>query len=493
MLESNKAKFLRDLKAEKTRLESKKALSKQDSDKLNIVNKALQTERMEDIVQAVPQAHIELLLDKALTNTQKQYFKNSNALSRLLYNVGRKNPMLGTVVSYILPFPKVAYNILATAIDYSPLGFIKMLAQGSVIKQMEKGNYKNMSGFEKAERAQTISKASVGTMMMIAGAIAAALGWVDVEEDDYQGVSLHINLGADIRIGLSNLAPSMTTFSASAAMIWAFKEGKGFNGIMKQALSTLYDNTLLGNVENIFAYGSLENWASNASISWIGQYIPAIVKLVTKTIDPRKKDKSGNYWTKLTRTLGSYLPGVSTLVPSKIDPYTGQEVYNAGTSNWLLNFIAGVSPLDIDLVNNYKTNLQLEAERLGVETTGLSGKFTINGSDFVVSDKEKYSKYRANYINTQYQKILNGQKVTVEDDNGKRITTTYDKLTDKQKEKVIKSIYTDASNKTKIKAWVEAGNYYYTSNKEEYNELRKLINTNIIYRSSWSKSKFVSK
>lgn len=495
ILESNKTNFIRRLEKERTRLEAKKNPTIDDLARLDEINFALKTQEMRDLVKYTPQTYINLLLDKAADMSRKQYFKNSNALSRFLADVGKKNPMLGTVVSFIMPFPKVAYNILATAIDYSPLGLIKGWLQGKTIQQMEKGNYKQMTGFEKAERAETLSKGAVGTMMFVAGALAAILGWVDVEEDDYLGLSLHINLGADIRISLSNLAPSMTTFSTAAAMIWAYKEDKGFNGIMKQALSTLYDNTLLGNIENIFAYGSLENWASNASISWISQYIPAVLKLVTKTIDPRKKDKSGNYWTKLGKTLASYTPGLSYLVSSKINPYTGDPMYNTGTDNFWVNFFTGISPLDIDVNNNYKSALQREAERIGATTTGYSGKFTVNGEDFIPEDKEKYAKYRANYISSQYQKIISGkEKVTIEDENGKRKTTTYDKLTDEQKKNVLNRLYSDAASKTKIKAWVEAGNYYYTSNRDEYNELRKLLNNNkIIYRSSWSKSKFVNK
>ena len=80
----------------------------------------------------------------------------------------------------------------------------------------------------------------------------------------------------------------------------------------------------------------------------------------------------------------------------------------------------------------------------------------------------------------------------MEDDNGNRITTTYGNLNDKQKANLLNRVYSDATSKTKIKYWLDEGNYYYTSNKEEYNELRKLFkNDKIIYRSSWKTSKFV--
>ena len=181
------------------------------------------------------------------------------------------------------------------------------------------------------------------------------------------------------------------------------------------------------------------------------------------------------------------------MVPDKVDPYTGEKVYSTGTDNYFLNFIFKLSPLDIKI--DSKTELEKEAERLGSETSGLSGNFTINGEDIKVegSEKEKLSKYRANYIQSKYYKILSGaEKVTVEDDNGKRITTTYDKLTDDQKSKVLQNLYSDATEKTKIKYWTDNGHYYVTSNIDSYNELKKLFSSGILYRTNWNKSKYMN-
>lgn len=482
IISSNIDYLLSGIQSEYNNLSQVKKLSENQEKRLSVLKKALDSKSPMDVLQATKKDEVMRLFDISKQKAFQQFFKNKNAFSTWCANLGAKHPVTAELISWVMPFPKVAVNILSMAYRYSPLGFIRGIKQLAYIKD-------NKTGFAKAEAIRSFSEASVGTFMLIAGAIAALLGWVDIDEDDYLGVS--INLGGKYRISLSNLAPSLTTFSTAASVIWAWKNNK--SGVT-QALNVLYDNTLLGNIDNVFRYSSLETFAQNTSISYLSQYIPAVLKLINKTlVTPQQKDKSGTYLNKVWKTLFSYIPGLSQFVPDKVDPYTGEKVYASGSDAWFFNFLAGISPLTIRQID--KTNLQLEAERLTTTTTGFSGSFKINGVDVTVSDKEKYSKFRAEYINKQYQSFVDKkEKITVEDENGNRITTTYDKLTDSQKANVLNRLYTEATNKTKIKYWLDEGNYYYTSNRDEYNELRRLFKSNkIIYRSTWSKSKFVGK
>ena len=282
---------------------------------------------------------------------------------------------------------------------------------------------------------------------------------------------------------------SMTTFSTAAAMVWAWKNNK--SGI-SESLNTLYDNTLLGNVDNLFRYSSLESFGQNLSISYLSQYIPAVLKWTNKAIlKSPQKDKTGSYFNKLIKTLGSYVPGVSALVPNKIDPYTGRPVYASGSDDWFLNFIATANPLDIKYT--FDSELENEAEYLGAETSGLKGSFNINGTSYKLTNKESSAKYRAKYIDTEFEKIQSGKKlVRVKGDDGKFITTKYDKLTDDQKSSVLKDLYDDATAATKINYWIkDLHNKYYTSNKNEYLDLYKKYGSSVKYVQGWNKSKFV--
>ena len=458
--------------------------------KIELMKRALKTRDSMDILNAMNDDTIVRFFDIANKKTSEQYFKNSNAFSKWTNELGKKNKILGAIMSVVVAFPKVSYNILKMAYKISPLNWISYLNQLSIYQQKKSGKVVNLNitGTERAELIRTASEASMGTVLYIAGAIAAALGWVDIDEDDYLGPAL--NFGT-VRIGLSDLSPSMTTFSTAAAMMWAWKNNKN---AVNEALNTLYDHTLLGNIDNIFRYGSLEDSISNLSISYIGQYIPAVIKLINKAISNSKaKDKSGPYLTKLVRTLGSYIPGISELVPNKINPYTGEKAYSTGTDSVLWNLVFAASPLSAKYVG--LSDVEQEAENLNTKTTGLSGTFTVNGKDYTIGNKEPYAKYRAEYINSEFDKIKSGKKlVTVKNNNGKYITTKYEKLTEEQKENVLENLYSKASEITKIKWWISQGNKYVVTDKTQYDEYKRLLNSsNIVYKDNWNKSKFVEK
>lgn len=477
--------LLQGIRQEANTLNKRETLNDKSRARLTVLNKALETKNAKDVFNALSKEETERLFDVCKERSFQQYFKNPNALSKWFAKFGTKHPVYAELISWVMPFPKVAANVLSMAYRYSPLSFFKGLSELSVYRQTQKADYKGpVTGFEKAQMIRTFSEASVGTFMLIAGAIFSAMGLIDIDEDDYLGPCLKMG---DFKVSLSDLAPSMTTFSTASAVVWAWKNDKS---AITQALNVLYDNTLLGNVENLLTYGSFTDIAKNVSISYLSQYIPSILKLINKaTTGGVKKDKSGTYLQRLIKTLVSYVPGVSQLVPNKIDPYTGEKVYQAGVENWFLNLLATISPLGIKW--EHQSEVQRQASALGAETTGLSGKFKINDKAFVVKDKEKYSKYRAEYIEKQFDDMLSGKvKITVEDENGKRITTTYDKLNDKQKKNVINRLYTEATSMTKLKWWTDQGNKYVVTDRDLYNEYRKMFK-NIIYKKTWSKSKFV--
>ena len=479
MVESNKTYLIKSLTTEYGK--DGRGMS---AERKALVEKALNTKNSMDIVNAMSKSDVELFMDSCKQRTFEQYFKNSNWLSKWASNLSQKHPILASVTSLVLPFPKVAANIMTMAYKYSPLGFISALRQWSVVKQMDAAGYKGVrDAFARAKLTRTTAQATVGTVMCIAGLILASLGFVDIDDDDYLGPALHIG---DLRISLSNLAPSMTTFSVGAAMMWAWKNDQS---AALKALDVLYDNTLLGNIENVFRYGDPTKYIENLSINYVSQYVPAMLKLFAKfTTNQAMIDKSGGYFEKLGKTFVSGIPFAADLLPKKINPYTGEFLTNTGSQNVFFNFMEAISPLDFKTTTKSKT--QKEAERLGTESSGLTGKFKINDKEYDI-DKVTYSKYRATYIQNTFDNIMNGkQKVTVEDESGKRITTTYDKLTDKQKKNVLSRLYTEATNITKIKWWTDQGNKYVVTDRDLYNEYRKQFK-NIIYKKTWTKSKFV--
>ena len=483
-----------------TALKKQGELSPEKQARLELCEKALKSKNNNDIFDAIEPAEMKRLLDACHNRAKEQYFKNSNKFSKWMANLAEKSPIKAELMSWVVPFPKVASNIMVMAARYSPLGFFNALSNFSKAKQAAAdptGKFDPTVYQQKAIRS--LAEANVGTIMMIAGALFAALGWVDIEDDDYMGPSLHI---ADVRISLSDLAPSMTTFSTAASLVYGWKNNQN---ALKLALNTIYDNTLLSNIENVFRYSTPEEYVQNLSISYFASYIPAVVKLMNKwTTGGAYKDKTGSYWSKLVKTMGSYIPGVSQLVPNKINPYTGGKMYPTETANGFFNFLSTLSPLQLEL--DTASDLQREAERLDKETIGLSGEFKFTTSNkrgdessksvsLKNKEKEKYAKYRAKYISSRYDDIASGKElVTVYDKKTKKYKTVkYDKLTDEEKSRVLQNLYTTAAEVVKIRYWLDNGNSYYATDKDKYKEYKKLFGSSskIIYKNSWDKSKFV--
>jgi hypothetical protein len=407
-----------------------------------------------------------------------------------------KSPAADLIIGVVMPFYKVGSNILSMAYKYSPLNFVSALKKMSIAEQVTSADYKGkIKGTEVAEKDRAFAQASVGTALWVAGMIASAIGLIDYDDDDYLGPAVNM---FGVRVGLSNAAPALTTLSLGAVLTDSLKKGEGVN--VNKIADVLYSNTLLGSIENVFKYDT-ESTLEGVSVSYLTSYIPAVVKLITKVTDPYSRDKTGTLGDKLWKSTLAAIPGLSYMVPSKINAYSGQSQTRYGSADasfWgmIENIIGAVNPFDISYEDKYLTDIQKEAERLNVPTSGVTGRFTYNGTDIAVLgvEKENIAKFRANYINNQYSKIVNDKQfVTVETEDGKRITTTYSKLSDKQKQNVISKLYTDGSNYAKIKYWIDSGNSYYTSNQREYNNLINILgkNSKIIYKKTWSKSKFV--
>ena len=502
---------------------------------------------------------MEQIYQKSLYRANKLFFKLDNWFSRTESRLRKTHPVIAEMLSFIQPFVRVAANTTIYTIDRSPIGlvkgFVKYLKTNTMYlsdmrqeitnyykeeyyKQMSKNNknftfkqeefanwyskncdtevvnalngdkqaIKNVAQklidnglishmaigasdiFARADTLESISQGMVGTSLMVVGIIlAAVLDNFDYEDDDdYLGPILRIG---NVKIRLTDLAPFSTMFVVGA-MIGTDNVDDKFETIF----SVLADQTLLNVVESALTYSnSLTDYLENQTINSIQSFIPTITRNIAR-IWGAKKDKSGNFWDKLWKTTLSNTMFFNYLVADKVNPYTGEpeKYYESGFLEGIFNLI---SPIGYRV--DVKSELEREAERLGAETTGSSGSYTINGNSFSATGKtkENLNKFRAEYLTEQYDKIVSGdQLVTVKQEDGTYITTTYNRLTDEQKANVLQNLYSKASDITKIKYWLDSGNLYYENNRNKYLEYRAILTANsLVYRPNWSGSKFVER
>jgi len=349
------------------------------------------------------------------------------------------------------------------------------------------GTHKAGDVFRRAEAIESLSQGITGTAIMALGLILAAItGAFDYDDDDdYLGPIMRFG---DMKIALEDLAPYSTVFTLGAML----GSGKRISDPIKAVVDTFINQSFLGVLDSAITYSnSVGDYFKNTAINYLTRFQPAIIKNASKIIYNQKKSKSGDFFTKLWYTLASNTLTLAWTVPNKINPYTGEAEKYYETSS-ILGGLSRLLPAQIYIDN--KSDLEKQAMKYGVESSGLSGTFKINGVDIVLTpkQKEKYATQRALYLQQLYSKLMNGEKVTVEDESGKRITTTYEDATDEQKAKLIKRIYDQATAATKVKYWTDKGNTYVCTTPDEYNKYKDLVNTaNIVRRNNWSGSKFV--
>lgn len=452
----------------------------------------------------------EVATRKVLTN----YLRYENRLFKAWCKLMDDSIVMKILGSVFMPFAKVVTNMTLLTIQYSPLtlarGIKNMIMYGKGKRslpdiKMDYGNTwhnfvtKLWYGvddvrFVKAQAAADLGKGTVGTLLLLLGLILAELGIIDRDEEDdkYGGYVLHVNVfGEDIKIKLSDLAPSMTPLLAGVALTVGARD-KGINGALEKYWEQVTNDTLYGSFNNLFeSYGgNILEKSAYAIQTYISQYVPAYLRGWQKVTDSKAAVNYQGGWFKATLEKAiSAIPFVSGwLLPSKIDPYTGEvdraynSIFAAVLNRWL--------PVTVSV--GKKDSVRLEAQALGATTTTATSKFVINDKDYTLSgaEKQQFQSNRARYINTLITDFTkNKTKIRVQQEDGSYKELTYSQMTDEEKQTAFKSYYSKATNYAKIKYWVSSGHKYVTTSRDEYDLLRKL-GINATYRINSTGSKY---
>jgi hypothetical protein len=318
----------------------------------------------------------------------------------------------------------------------------------------------------RAMAIETLSQGIQGSVFLSLGVLCAFLfDFFDYDEDDYLGPCVNIN---GFKIALNDLTPAASMFAVGAMLNHSDKFGDN----MEAAMGIIIDSTFLSTIDSSIAYNQdLGSFLERQTINWTQQYIPSILKSVSKLANNEKKDLTGNFWNKLWKTTLNNSGVFAWAVPNQINPYTGEPLkyYESGFIEGLWNTI-----MPIQYRNDVKSKFQRDAELYDAETAGLSGSYTVNEKDYKMTDKQKakYAKYKAERASTMYDNIVNNrEKVTIKNKKTNKYEEKYwRQLDDNERQRVLKSIYSASSEETKIKWWIETGNRYVTNNKDKYYE-----------------------
>jgi len=455
-------------------------------------------------IENVPKKEIGMIIENATSRVMNAYLRADNGFTKWWETTRDKHWSLNLLMGATLPFARVTANITKQIFEYSPFSLVRGLEKYINLSKRDLVYSKKFKKYIDASQGLTedlfyvenirmnLSKGLVCTSLMTLGAILGALGIVGFDEDDQYG-NVVLRLG-DVKISISQIAPSLSPIILGSALIYC-EQYPNFLDRMKSVIDNL---TVMGTFNDMFGYDSdLYDIPIEASSTYFTQFVPAILRNLSKITDTKKKITydydtiEGWFKTTFDRII-SGIPFVKRILPNKINPYTGEPMVEYGNS-----FIAALNlfiPTKISLDTD--TIISNTAKELGAEASTSSGSFTINGTDYSLTGKAKETmqKNRATYINSLLTDLINNvTKVTVQGDDGSYETINYSDMNEAQKKRAFTTIYTKATNYSKIKYWIDSGHKYYTSSYEEYISISNLFGTtnNIRYIKSWSKSKFI--
>lgn len=387
-------------------------------------------ENIKKILDNMPTDTYELFEDKAMAEVMKTYLRNSNVISRAVSEMSARHPAFKLFASMTQPFIKVSVNSLITAVDYSPLGFLKFLG----MKMTDAGWFnKELSNIEKAFRksdeTRTLAKATVGTTLMGIGAVLAALGLIDYDDDDFYGAVIRIG---DMKIKISDLAPAATPLVLGASLIYADKHDKS---VFKEFYKAFSDSNILSSMDSAFEYNeSVTDYLSSLFTNYATSYIPSVVKNLAKVIDNNKSQKSSNKFVRFFQSIADSLPFISLALPKKADPYTGDFEKRYGVP-FIGAFLNSFSPVKIKY--DKQSGVEKFYKKENVTLSAPSREITIDGKKIKLSDKQyrEYVAVKADYLNKLVTKL--------------KQNSVYMKKSSEEKKAVLKGANTKATNYAK--------------------------------------------
>jgi hypothetical protein len=410
----------------------------------------------------------------------KATFQDVNKLATLLNTIESKNQLLKLVTSTILPFKKTPINIAKRGFEYSPAGLVKNLTYD--IAQLNKGNITINQYLDK------LSEGFAGTTIAILGMVLAKLGILSGGDDNKKLSNYEKAIGNQeyaIRIGdktytLDWLTPASIPLFTGVTLYEQINKETSDDGVFWStvgALSASFDpmtdmsflqsfNRILSSYDDNEIEGFV--WASLESFA--GQFIPTVSNQIARIVDPVRRSttttgKSG-YGKKFNRSI-NYMISRIPILSKQLQPYInvwGEEEVNADLIDRLMENTAypfWINKNKPSKVDDEILRLYTKYGNTDILPSIPNSYYTVNGERIDMTEEE-YTEFKikvGTFSKQQLEEIFNSQ--------------VYKNMTDENKEKAIKKVYSLAREYAKSDLSKEY--LVYTALKDNKNKYSRYI------------------
>ena len=395
----------------------------------------------------------------AVTEAKEATFHTHNKIASMLNTLENKNLATKILVGGTVPFKQTPMNVAIQGFEYSPAGLLKTLTYDTV--QLKNGNINANQYINKISKGLTgTGIALLGYALTSAGVLKASSGGDD--KDDYEKSlgkqSYAIQIG-DNTYSLDWLAPAGIPLFVGSELYQISKadaeEKKGGNvnqneiaqsaenlfNAMTTAMNPMTEMTMLSGLTSVLkSYANdpaqaLGNIVINTGKSYVTQSVPTALGQIARSTDDKERSTSSTESNVFTKAIDSTknqimskVPGLRQMLPVATDVW-GNEVEG---KNYLENAILPANRKEVksDKVDEAITKLYDETgESAVIPDTYIQKTLTLDKEKYRLTNEE-YAQLKQQYGQSSHDLL---EALTQSSD--------YDKLTNEQKVKAVKEVY----------------------------------------------------
>ena len=299
----------------------------------------------------VTQEMIDIATQEALSRTwqdNNNYTKFVLSVRKMMNNINIKGYGLGDV---LIPFAKTPANLTKALVDYSPVGLVSTLIKGYDLKKsINNGQY---TAQMQHEFAQSLGKATAGTMLYVLGYALAKAGILSGESDDDKDVSnfMKNTMGVNsysIKIGNKSFTydwaqPIAGPFSMMANLVNKQDQeaslGEKITSTLDTAGNIILEQSFMESINTVLSNNDgIATGIEEAILDLPARAIPTIMKQITDMVDGTQR-VSFEYDKPLQSSINSIkakIPGLSQTLAPSVDSM-GREIQKYGGKNNIFN------------------------------------------------------------------------------------------------------------------------------------------------------------
>ena len=404
------------------------------------------------------------------------YMHSDNFFNQIEGVLAEKSELGLFVYKTILPFAAMSWNWFKAAMRYSPVGLANSIYKLATLEQQiikAENNWAKGKSQIAPEMTQFLIRREfgsgvIGTIAFGFGAILAALGYVDLEDEDYGTPKLRIG---NTKFDVSRIFGSSSVL-AGMGLVKGFQNENSMEAFDNMFGSLLNGFFLIQILEmDKYNRGGLASLGTKFLEQTILSFLPNGLRWLSGAT------YSGTYQTNnMFQRAVARIPFFGSIfkVPKKTNPYTGDQ-----GSMWDA-FNRVVPYLEV----RQTSAIEEESKALGINRKQLRGKYEVNGKEFELSARDtaelnkQYGEWNALALSLFYD---NKSAHSVQMENGTYRVLSYNQMTEDQRRRVVQNITSANARYAKIQAWLNAGNTYYAT-KSDFQNLRSIGVTGKLYR-----------